>query len=209
MTFLLIIQCKLLNKKSLHVFAILNLLYHMQRAEEAWSFFAVSNLLSNCCQSLKHLGSWLLTMQVLSSNRNIAFKQVNRKNSGEKKKQLLKAPSQGTSVLFVRRRNSWLISRSNKFWIFFSHNYAFVQTNVICPTRIFVTVLWINIHLVQCFESKISWNNFIRPSSVTVAERVGVVQHGEEETLGRPYNGLSVPKVGLQERQERILYQGV
>lgn len=65
MIFPLTSQCRLLNNKSLHVFAILNLLRLIKKVEEAQSFFFLSNFLSNCCQPLQSLGSWLLATQVL------------------------------------------------------------------------------------------------------------------------------------------------
>jgi len=36
------------------------------------------------------------------------------------------------------------------------------------------------------------------------AEKVGIVQAGEEKAPGRPYSSLSVLKGGLQERQAQI-----
>jgi len=40
------------------------------------------------------------------------------------------------------------------------------------------------------------------------AERVGVVQSGQENTLGRPYCGLPVHERGLQERRRGTFSQG-
>lgn len=57
-------QCRLLNNKTLHAFAVLNLLHSIKNVEEAWSSFSSPNFLSSCCQSLQILGSWLLSMQV-------------------------------------------------------------------------------------------------------------------------------------------------
>ena len=39
------------------------------------------------------------------------------------------------------------------------------------------------------------------------AERVGVVQPGEEKAAGRPYCSLPVPEWGLQERRENLFSQ--
>ncbi|PKU41726.1 rna-directed dna polymerase from mobile element jockey- hypothetical protein [Limosa lapponica baueri] len=41
------------------------------------------------------------------------------------------------------------------------------------------------------------------------AERIGVVQPGEEKAPGRHYSSLLIPKVGLQERWGGTVYQGV
>lgn len=67
MIFPLTSQHRLLNNKSLHAFAILNLLHFIKNVEEAQSSFSSPNFLSNCCQSLQILHSWLLSIQVPST----------------------------------------------------------------------------------------------------------------------------------------------
>lgn len=142
------------------------------------------------------LSTFKLT-ETLPSNESI---EENLKKKKEKKKTLESSISKNFSVVvlfcvlvglfdcfLVRRKNSWFISRSNKFWIFFSDNHAFGQTNVVGPTRIFMTELWIKINLVQCLESKISW--IILSDLPQLLRELGL---SVEETLGRPYKGLSV-----------------
>jgi len=41
------------------------------------------------------------------------------------------------------------------------------------------------------------------------AERIGVVQPGEEKALGRPNCSLLAPKGGLEERRRGTPYEGV
>jgi len=41
------------------------------------------------------------------------------------------------------------------------------------------------------------------------AERLGLVQPGEEKAAGRPYSSLSVPEGGLQERGGKYFHQGL